>query len=213
MRYIGIDPGLSGGIAAVHPLPHGKTLAWACPMPKTDEGILRALEKITESGTVECFAMIENVWSSPQMGVASAFTFGSSDGRLRMALVACGIPFNEVAPIKWQNVMQVRTPKDVRAELGHKDKNINKARAAELFPKLKVTHAIADALLLAEYAWRCAGLLSPPASNRTLTNGKTRRTEKGKAPGQVVEEDEAEGAEEGEAAAPHAAAARDEDRR
>ncbi len=34
------------------------------------------------------------------------------------------------------------------------DKNVSKRRAQELFPALKVTHAIADALLIAEFARR-----------------------------------------------------------
>jgi hypothetical protein len=34
------------------------------------------------------------------------------------------------------------------------DKNVSKARAQELFPALKITHATADALLIAEYGRR-----------------------------------------------------------
>jgi hypothetical protein len=34
------------------------------------------------------------------------------------------------------------------------DKNVTKRRAQQLFPQLKVTHAIADALLIAEYGRR-----------------------------------------------------------
>ncbi len=33
--------------------------------------------------------------------------------------------------------------------------NVTKARAAQLFPAVKMTHAVADALLIAEYGWRC----------------------------------------------------------
>ncbi len=34
------------------------------------------------------------------------------------------------------------------------DKNVTKRKAQELFPEIKVTHAIADALLIGEYARR-----------------------------------------------------------
>ena len=34
------------------------------------------------------------------------------------------------------------------------DKNVSKAKAQELFPDLKITHAIADSLLIAEYGRR-----------------------------------------------------------
>jgi hypothetical protein len=36
------------------------------------------------------------------------------------------------------------------------DKNVSKSRAQELFPSIKVTHAIADALLIAEHNRRTA---------------------------------------------------------
>jgi hypothetical protein len=34
------------------------------------------------------------------------------------------------------------------------DKNVSKAKAQQLFPTMKITHAVADALLLAAYAQR-----------------------------------------------------------
>jgi hypothetical protein len=34
------------------------------------------------------------------------------------------------------------------------DKNITKRKAQELFPEIKITHAIADSLLIAEYGRR-----------------------------------------------------------
>jgi hypothetical protein len=59
-----------------------------------------------------------------------------------MALTAAGIPFERVTPQKWQKAMGCMTKGD---------KNVSKRRAQELFPQLKITHAIADALLIAEY--------------------------------------------------------------
>jgi hypothetical protein len=40
------------------------------------------------------------------------------------------------------------------------NKNVTKTRAAQLFPGVKMTHAIADALLIAEYGRRCLNPLS-----------------------------------------------------
>jgi hypothetical protein len=54
-------------------------------------------------------------------------------------------PFEEVSPQKWQKAMGCMTKGD---------KNVSKAKAQQLFPQLKITHAIADALLIAEYARR-----------------------------------------------------------
>ena len=79
------------------------------------------------------------------MGVKSAFTFGQGLGRLEMALTAAGIPFERDRPQAWQKEMKC---------MSGGDKNITKRRAQELFPSLKITHANADALLIAEYGRR-----------------------------------------------------------
>ncbi len=76
-------------------------------------------------------------------GVTSMFTFGMGYGGLRMALIAAAIPFVEVTPQSWQKAIGCLT---------QGDKNVSKAKAQQLFPTVKVTHAVADALLLAE--WR-----------------------------------------------------------
>jgi hypothetical protein len=59
-----------------------------------------------------------------------------------MALTAAGIPFTRVRPQIWQKELNCLTGGQ---------KNITKQRAQELFPSIKVTHAIADALLIAKY--------------------------------------------------------------
>ncbi len=139
MIYIGIDPGINGGIAA---LEADGFVASVAPMPSSDRDMLT---KLNEMKIGSSRAMLEFVRSSPQMGVASSFKFGCGYGGLRMALAAYEIPFDEVTPLKWQNAMGCRT---------RGDKNVSKRRAQELFPSLKVTHALADALLLAEYCRR-----------------------------------------------------------
>lgn len=136
--YIGVDPGVSGGIAVLSAA--GGCIA-AVPMPATEQELLALL--VPWRG--ESRAMLERVRSSPQMGVVSAFTFGRGYGALRMALVASAIPFDEPTPQTWQRAMQC---------LSKGDKNVTKRRATELWPERKITHAIADALLLAEYCRR-----------------------------------------------------------
>jgi hypothetical protein len=79
------------------------------------------------------------------MGVTSAFTFGRGYGSLLMALTAKRVPFDEVPPGTWQKTMGC---------LSGGDKNVTKRRAQQLFPAVKVTHAVADALLIAEFARR-----------------------------------------------------------
>jgi hypothetical protein len=94
-------------------------------------------------------AVLEHVHSSPQMGVKSAFTFGQSFGHVLGILDANEVPYLLVRPQKWQ--------KDMGCMSGG-DKNRTKAEAQRRWPFIKMTHRIADSMLLAEwarvYGWR-----------------------------------------------------------
>jgi len=139
---IGIDPGVNGGIAWIT---DGKPCVEK--MPDTIKDLWELLESILRDHAMiyrqsECVAYLEDVHSSPQMGVKSAFTFGQGLGRLEMALTAANVPFVRVRPQEWQKAMKC---------MSGGDKNVTKRKAQELFPSLKVTHATADALLIAQY--------------------------------------------------------------
>ncbi len=136
MVYMGVDPGMSGAVALV-----SRHAVKAFPFKKLTERDIWE----TFHGAGADFALLEQVHSMPKQGVASSFKFGRSYGFLRCCLVASGVPFEEITPVKWQTLMRCRT---------RGDKNITKARAQQLFPAIKVTHAIADALLLAELCKR-----------------------------------------------------------
>ena len=110
-------------------------------MPETDRDIWEWIDG--RPGIMHAY--IEAVHAMPKQGVSSTFKFGVGYGGLLMALVAARIPFTSVRPQKWQAAMGCLT---------HGDKNITKRKAQELFPNIKVTHAIADALLIAEYGRR-----------------------------------------------------------
>lgn len=140
---IGIDPGTNGGIAWIQ---DGKPCVEK--MPETLQDLWELILSIkfpTRNTFDEPKAYIESVHSSPQQGVKSAFTFGQGFGRLEMALTAAGIPFERVTPQKWQKALGCLTKGD---------KNVSKRKAQELFPQLKITHATADAILIAEYGRR-----------------------------------------------------------
>ena len=140
MIFLGLDPGVAGGIAAVDA---AGRVVFAVHMPATEADLLQTLQHQDQHRQAR--AVLERVSASPQMGVVSAFTFGKGYGGLRMALAATAIPFDEVSPIRWQNALGCRTGGD---------KNISKRRAEQLFPGYRITHACADALLLAEYCRR-----------------------------------------------------------
>jgi crossover junction endodeoxyribonuclease RuvC len=140
---IGIDPGANGAIAWIDE--RGKSCVEK--MPDTLQDLWELIRDITNfpRSTIDGRkhkAYIEQVSSSPQMGVVSSFSFGRGYGNLEMALTAAGIPFERVRPQVWQKAMGCMTKGD---------KNISKQKAQELFPDKKVIHATADALLIALY--------------------------------------------------------------
>lgn len=151
--FVGVDPGKNGGIAVVT---EDGLLLTAGKMPETDKDLLDMFVDgpmhWIGSTPSDVRAVIERVHASPQMGVTSAFTFGRGYGALRMALLAAKIPFDDVTPQAWQRELRCSTG----GVIGRRgaDKNVTKARAQELFPSERITHAIADAVLIAEYARR-----------------------------------------------------------
>jgi hypothetical protein len=143
---IGIDVGANGAIAWIDE--RGKVCVEK--MPDTLQDLWGLMCDITNFPRSvldgrKYKAYIEQVSSSPQMGVVSAFSFGRGYGNLEMALTAAGIPFERVRPQVWQKAMGCMTKGN---------KNISKRKAQELFPDKKVTHATADALLIALYGSR-----------------------------------------------------------
>ena len=143
---IGIDPGKNGGIAVL-----GDGDPRAVRMPKTEKDVWDLFDShwiwggLGDRWEVNVFAYLEKAQAMPGQGVASMFTFGCGYGGLRMALLSLEIPFEIVTASVWQRKMKC---------LSGGDKNVTKARAQELFPGIKMTHYVADALLIAEYGRR-----------------------------------------------------------
>jgi hypothetical protein len=89
---------------------------------------------------------MEKVGYMPTDGGQGAFTFGTVNGLIRGALHALGCPPRDVMPLAWQSRLNCVTGGN---------KNVSKRRALDLYPDVKVTHAVADALLIARYGWEC----------------------------------------------------------
>lgn len=152
--YVGIDPGGSGGMATINAI--GDPVAGK--MPATERDIW---EMIKGWSHCEPVAVIEKVGGYVGDGEgkgggrangSAMFKFGLSYGGLRMALIAAGIPFEEISPQTWQKAMKI-TPK-AKDEGRTAWKNRLKAKAQQLHPQLTVTLATADAILIAEYCRR-----------------------------------------------------------
>lgn len=150
--FLGVDPGGSGGLAVLDR--NGKVVN-ASAMPDTEKDIS---EYVREFAPRIRMAFIEAVHSMPAQGVSSSFKFGMSYGALRMVLIANEVPFEAVSPMKWQKRIGCSIPgRKSAADSKTEKKNHNKAIAQQLFPKQKITHAVADALLLAEDCRRVHG--------------------------------------------------------
>ena len=145
--YIGIDPGLSGGIAILN---QDGSVKEVVAMPDTPRDIYEFLFSYKEDSR----CVLEDVGHGmPGQSSKATATFARHNGHLEMALLALGIPTEKVTPQKWIKVYQLKKKKE---QDKNEWKNILKAKAQSLFPQLgkKVTLKTCDALLIAEYARR-----------------------------------------------------------
>lgn len=141
-KIIGIDPGKAGGIA-VYSVDKGKLVA-VHNMPETPTDLLSLLKKYSYNSV--CF--LERVGGLPGMAGSAMFNFGKGFGHLEMALIVCKIPTEDVTPQKWQKIFQLGTKGNkTTAEW----KNKLKAKAQQLYPNVKITLALSDALLIMTY--------------------------------------------------------------
>lgn len=123
-RVLAADPGKTGTLALID------TDVWTISlldMPQkpgtggkitvSPAGVARAVDAARPDHTI-----IEDVTSSPQMGVTSAFSFGRSLGILEGACAACSM-LTKVRPQVWKSA--TKTPRD---------KNDARRRAMQLMP-------------------------------------------------------------------------------
>ena len=102
MKYIGIDPGLNGGIAIID---QDNNVKLCVPMPvKNGEVDVRTLAVYIQNAIKESptFAILEKVGAMPGQGVCAMFTFGQVVGEIKATLKMLKCPFEEVTPQKWK---------------------------------------------------------------------------------------------------------------
>ena len=144
MVFIGIDPGVSGAAAILDNTGAIiQVVAFKKLTHKDTSDLLSSWYSQYFDGDGGITVMLEKVHSMPGQGVKSVFGFGEHYGFLIGVVTALDLPFEYVTPQRWQKRMNCRTGGN---------KNVSKAAAQRRFPQQKITHAIADALLIAEYA-------------------------------------------------------------
>jgi len=157
MRIIGIDPGLSGGIAILDDL----KIYDIFDMPIMSEGkknknqlnsaqLVNILNKhvLKKENT---FVIVEQVSAMPGQGVTSMFNFGQTFGSIKGICAALGLPIFYVRPAKWKK----------HFELINSSKDASRTKVIEMYPSIssrltkKKDVNKADAILIARFFRDC----------------------------------------------------------
>jgi hypothetical protein len=149
--YMGVDPGSKGALVVIH---HYESIDESkfdvIDFDKVDMDTVATLVEFAPSvGRV--YAMMELVTGSVgenDSGRATRmFQFGREYGRIEGIFVG-RVKLDLVAPTTWQKGLGI---KPIKGETYSQRKRRYKLEAQKLFPNVKVTLAIADALLIAYY--------------------------------------------------------------
>ena len=153
MRIIGIDPGLSGGIAILEDnkvkelfdmpvMPDGKK-----NKRQLNSALLVKLIKDNIKDIENTVMVVEQVNAMPGQGVTSMFNFGQTFGAIKGICAALGLPIFFVRPAKWKK----------HFELINSSKDSSRTKAIEMYPKLSNQLAKkkdvnkSDAILIARF--------------------------------------------------------------
>ena len=153
MRIIGIDPGLSGGIAVLDDL----KIYDIFDMPIMSEG-KKNKNQLNSAQLVNIinehvlkneytFVIVEQVSAMPGQGVTSMFNFGQTFGSIKGICAALKLPIFYVRPAKWKK----------HFELINSSKDASRTKVIEIFPYIsselsrKKDSNKADAILIASF--------------------------------------------------------------
>ncbi|MDB9784531.1 crossover junction endodeoxyribonuclease RuvC [Pelagibacteraceae bacterium] len=153
MKIIGIDPGLSGGIAILE----NSKIKEIYDMPVMPEGkknkrqlnsaqlvkLIKDNIKVDE----EVAIIVEQVNAMPGQGVTSMFNFGQTFGAIKGICAALGLPIFFVRPAKWKK----------HFELINSSKDASRTKVIEMYPSIsdklskKKDVNKSDAILIARF--------------------------------------------------------------
>lgn len=160
--FIGIDPGLSGGLALIG---EDGALIQAVPMPRL-QGSSGPLDMYAikewfawTKRSYSVSAAIERVSVRPKEGIRSALTTGTNWGFIKGMLIAISARHEEPTPQQWKKELGLPKRPGSERKLAKQDAVV---LANRLFPGIDLTpgrkrvphDGMADAVLIAEYARR-----------------------------------------------------------
>jgi crossover junction endodeoxyribonuclease RuvC len=153
MLIIGIDPGLSGGIAILE----DNRVKEMFDMPVMSDGkknkrqlnsaLLAQLFKDNIKSVEDTVMVVEQVNAMPGQGVTSMFNFGQTFGAIKGICAALGLPIFFVRPAKWKK----------HFELINSSKDASRTKVIEMYPSIsdklskKKDVNKSDAVLIARY--------------------------------------------------------------
>lgn len=127
MIVLGIDPGLSGAIAALDLECGGlDVIDMPVVLSGKGKGIMdyHALARLLDlPAGRKVTAYIEQVHAMPKQGISSAFRFGEGYGALQMALVSKGFGLLYITPNQWKKHFGLNS-----------DKGLSRSTACRRFP-------------------------------------------------------------------------------
>ena len=161
MYIVGIDPGMSGGVAVLAP---DGTLQALHDTPMLTLKVARGTKQeydipglcalLASYAGPQAHVIIEEAQAMPGQGTRSMFQVGLGMGVWLGILAALALPHTRVRPQVWKKALG----------LG-KDKEASRLRAMQLFPRAELRrtkdHGRAEALLLALYGQRHAPVMTP----------------------------------------------------
>lgn len=186
MLIIGIDPGANGGIAIIPLYAFHRTRTFALANYELVDisnmfSEIRHGSPDTEDPEYRCDTQVEVFLEEPQLPMFNKHTGGNfnvqahkklarSIGQMEGICIAHNWTVNTLSPQKWQNALKCRTGGD---------KNVTKNLAELVFPFLtkisatgkvssNITHAIADALLIALYGYLQYATMIPNSVKHNL---------------------------------------------
>lgn len=150
--FVGIDPGVSGGIAIMNTGIIEMHSFRDMTLQDTVALFDRLFGSPTRNATLR--VMLERVHAMPShiRGCMTSWILCESFMMIKTLLTVHEVPWEMVLPEKWQMEIGVRIKK---SKVKVDKKKINREKAQALFPRLAgITLDTADAVLIAEYARR-----------------------------------------------------------
>ena len=155
MIYIGVDPGLKGGLFAING-PYSRQLVMPTVLVKNKPKLdgIKIVEWFNKFAG-QFFVTIELVHAMPKQGSVSMFSFGMGYGLIQGICLGLGLPYQLVRPQEWQKEMLKGQPKGSEYLVASRLWPDIDWRATE---RSKKPHdGLVDAALICEYGRRMRG--------------------------------------------------------